>query len=273
MTDLIHADCLDWCRTQPDKTVDLVYCDGPLFAQQDFCSFDDRWRSRDEYVQYMAERLDAIRLMLKPTGSLWLHCDYHAGHYLKVELDRIFGEGCFRNEVIWRYRRWPAKSRHLQRMHDTLFWYSREPDGYIFHELYGYESLAPSTMKTFGTRKQKADFASGHRKPSVEAQESKGPPLSDVWEIGVIAPIAKERTGYPTQKPEKLLERVILATSNPGDLVLDPMCGSGTTGAVATRLGRRFIGIDRSEEAIRVASSRLGLTCGKYDGSLDAPET
>src|SRR5580658_4921881 len=186
------------------------------------------------YLAMMAPRLVELRRVLKETGTLYLHCDPTASHYLKVLLDSIFGPACFKNEVVWRYRRWPAKAKRYQRMHDVLLMYTAAADGgHTFHRLYGYETLADSTLKTFGTKKQRADFSSGHRKPSVEDGETPGPPLSDVWDVGVIAAIGKERTGYPTQKPEALLERVIRSSSNEGNVVLDAFCGSGTALAVA----------------------------------------
>jgi site-specific DNA-methyltransferase (adenine-specific) len=210
------------------------------------------------YLAMMAPRLVELRRVLKSTGSLYLHCDPTASHYLKVLLDGIFGAGCFRNEVIWRYRRWPAKARRFQRMHDVLLFYTASGRGsHTFHTLYGYEKLAESTLKTFGTKKQRADFSSGHRKPGVEEGETQGPPLSDAWEVGVIAAIGKERTGYPTQKPEALLERVIRASSNEGDVVLDPFCGCGTAIAVAQRLKRRWIGIDVTHLAINIVRDRM----------------
>lgn len=210
------------------------------------------------YVAMMAPRLRELHRIMKPTASLYLHCDPTASHYLKVLLDAVFEPASFRNEIVWRYRRWPAKSLRFQRMHDVLLFYSARPgNGHTFETLYGYEKLAESTLKTFGTKKQKADFSSGRRKPGVEAGETVGPPLSDVWEISIIAPIGRERTGYPTQKPEALLERVILASSRPGDLVLDPFCGSGTTLSVAKRLGRKTVGIDMNASAIRLARARL----------------
>ena len=226
------------------------------------------------YLSMMAPRLLELRRVLKPTGSLYLHCDPTASHYLKVLLDGIFGAGCFRNEIIWRYRRWPAKARRFQRMHDVLLFYGASTKNeQTFNTLYGYEKLAASTLKTFGTKKQRADFSSGHRKPSVEDVETQGPPLSDywevaeatgteaplsdAWEVGVIAAIGKERTGYPTQKPEALLERVIRASSNEGDVVLDPFCGCGTAIAVAQRLGRCWIGIDVTHLAINIIRDRM----------------
>ncbi len=210
------------------------------------------------YLVMMTSRLVELHRVLAPTGALYLHCDPTASHYLKVVLDVVFGPGTFQNEVVWRYRRWPAKARRFQRMHDVLFYYAKSDRGeHTFETLYGYEKLAESTLKTFGTRKQLADFSSGHRKPSTTDEQTAGPPLSDVWEIGVIAPIGRERTGWPTQKPEALLERIVRASSRPGDVVLDPFCGSGTTLAVAHRLGRRFIGIDAAPLAIDTSKRRL----------------
>ena len=230
------------------------------------------------YLCMMAPRLAELRRVMKGSASLYLHCDPTASHYLKVLLDGVFGPACFRNEIIWRYRRWPARASRFQRMHDVLLFYTAAPgSAHTFHTLYGYEKLAESTRKTFGTRKQRADFSSGHRKPGVEDVETQGPPLSDywdlegaergpplgdAWEVGVIAAIGKERTGYPTQKPEALLERVIRASSNEDDVVLDPFCGCGTAIAVAHRLKRRWIGIDASPVAIDMANARLGRRSG-----------
>lgn len=219
------------------------------------------------YLCMMAPRLIELRRVLKPTGSLYLHCDPTASHYLKVLLDSIFGPAGFRNEVIWRYRRWPTVAKQFQKMHDVLLFYSRSGTGeQKFHTLYGYEKLAESTLKTFGTKKQRADFSEGHRKPSVVEEETQGPPMSDVWEVGVIAAIGKERLGYPTQKPEALLERVIKASSDEGDVVLDPFCGCGTAVAVAQRLGRRWIGIDITHLAIGLVKHRLFTAFGPAVG-------
>jgi DNA modification methylase len=235
------------------------------------------------YLCMMAPRLVELRRVLKPSGSLYLHCDPTASHYLKVLLDGIFGPSCFRNEIIWRYRRWPAKARRFQRMHDVLLFYTaRAERAHTFNALYGCERLADSTLKTFGTRKQRADFSSGHRKPGVEEAETQGPPLSDywdldeldatgpplsdAWEIGVIAAIGRERTGYPTQKPETLLERIIRSSSNEGDLVLDPFCGCGTAIAVANKLQRRWIGIDVTHLALNLVRERLKGTAFEVHG-------
>lgn len=274
---IIHGDNLAVMRGMESASVDLVYLDPPFCTGRVFgegaMSFDDRWSWSPElgraahtktvaslfgllgptplmaYLAFMSQRLVEIHRLLRETGTLYLHVDPTASHYLKVLLDGIFGADHFRNEVVWRYRRWPTKSSCFQRMHDTILVYGRGPSP-TFHTLYGYEELAESTKASFGTRKQ-------NKATRTEDCESQGPPLSDVWDLNRLAPIAKERTGYPTQKPERLLERVILASSSPGDTVLDPFCGSGTTLAVAERLGRKAIGIDQNPAAVSIASSRI----------------
>lgn len=274
---IIHGDNLAVMRGMGPASVDLVYLDPPFCTGRVFgegaMSFDDRWSWSPElgraahtktvaalfgllgptplmaYLAFMSQRLVELHRLLRETGTLYLHVDPTAGHYLKVLLDGIFGADRFRNEVVWRYRRWPTKSSCFQRMHDTILVYGRGPSP-TFHTLYGYEELAESTKASFGTRKQ-------NKATRITDCESQGPPLSDVWDVNRLAPIAKERTGYPTQKPERLLERVILASSNPGDTVLDPFCGSGTTLAVAERLGRKAIGIDQNPAAVSIASSRI----------------
>ena len=131
-----------------------------------------------------------------------------------------------------------------------------------------YEPLAPSTLATWGTGKQRAVFENGRRlRSSTTKNETPGVPMGDVWDIGVIAPVSKERTGWPTQKPEALLERLVSALTSPGDTVLDPYAGSGTTLAVAARLGRHFVGIDESAAALEIASERLRSACTKVRGS------
>lgn len=241
----------------------LIYADPPFFTQREHAidgrtAFDDRWESMETFIVDLGYRMKYVDALLRPGGSFVLHLNWRASHYAKVEGDRIFGYDAFASEIVWRYRRWPAKTPNFQRNHDVLLRWVKKGAEPTWNQLY--EPLAESTRKTWGSKKQKAVVVDGRRaRSSTEDEESKGAPLGDVWEIPIVAPVAKERTGYPTQKPEALLERLILATTNPGDLVLDPYAGSGTTLAVAARLDRPSYGIDESEEAIKIMIDRLGL--------------
>jgi len=276
--------------------IDLIYIDPPFATGADFSfsapigeageevekaqsiieekAYRDTWgQGNVSYLSMMWSRLMLMRDLLRRGGSLVVHCDWHVVHLLRSVLDDVFGADSFRNEIVWRYRRWPAKTRVFQRMHDSLLWYVKPGAEHVFTQLY--EELAPSTLETWGTKRQVADFSTGRRKPSQTEEETPGAPMSDVWDIGIIAPISHERVGFATQKPEALLARVITSLSNPGDLVADFFCGSGTTLAVAEKLGRRWIGCDLSRWAIHVTRKRLlgiencrpfeVLNLGKYE--------
>jgi DNA modification methylase len=207
------------------------------------------------YLSMMAPRLVELRRALKPRGSIYLHCDPTASHYLKMLMDAVFGPRCFQNEIVWSYRRWPSPSKHFQRMHDTLLFYCKSPKGATTFNV-EYEPTSPSYLRRFKGKTQMLDPATRTRKITLDA-ESRGLPRRDVWEISIIAGSAKERLGFPTQKPEALLERIVQASSNKGDLVLDPFCGCGTTVAVAHRFERRWIGIDITHLAITLIRHRL----------------
>lgn len=266
-TSVIYCgDNLEMLKEVPDESVDLIYIDPPFNSNRNYetfwgdtqekRAFEDRFGDAEAYITYMRPRVVEMRRVLKNAGSFYYHCDWHASHYVKVMLDQIFGFNDFQNEIVWRYRRWPAKQKAFQRMHDIIFFYTKRSDNSnTFNQLY--EPLAASTMKTFGGSKQVADFSSGHRKPGVLGEQSPGALMSDVWEIGIIAPSSKERLGYPTQKPLALLERIIEASSNKGDVVLDAFCGCGTALVAAHKLGRKWIGIDISPTACRVMAQRL----------------
>ena len=207
------------------------------------------------YLVYMAIRIIECRRILKKTGSFYLHCDPTMSHYLKLLLDCVFGDKQFRNEVIWNYRRWPAKQENFQRMHDVIFRYSMRKQ-VTWNQLY--EPLAASTIKADKGKKIINVFKEGKRMRGVKTgEESLGAPLRDVWDLGVIAPTAKERTGWPTQKPLALYERIISASSNPDDMVLDPFCGCVTTCIAAERLQRNWVGIDVAKEAWVQIEKRL----------------
>jgi DNA modification methylase len=232
---------------------------GGEITRTETLAYDDHWASRTEYLQALGARLEAVRPLLAPHGSVVVHVDPRTSHYVKVLCDELFGAEAFSSEIIWRYRRWPAKTPNFQRVHDVLLRYVRDPKTRPrFNQLY--EPLAASTQATWGSGKQRAvlDAKGRRQRSSTTDQPSPGVPMGDVWEIGIVAPIARERTGYPTQKPEALLERLITALSDPGELVLDPYAGSCTTLAVAQRTGRPALGIDASPESWAVAEQRLG---------------
>ena len=253
----------------------LVYLDPPFFTGREHTlverrrvrsgfertlkkAFDDRWESLDAYLGALVERVQAARELLLPGGCLVLHVDSKTSHYSKVLCDEVFGSDCFASEIVWRYRRWPSKTKNFQRVHDVLLRYVRDAKAEPrFRQLY--EPLAASTLATWGDRKQRAvtDRSGRRLRSSTTADATPGTPMGDVWDIGIVAPVAKERTGYPTQKPEALLERLVTACTEPGDLVIDPYVGSGTTLAVCARTGRRGIGIDIGRRALLLTRKRL----------------
>lgn len=184
-------------------------------------------------------RLEQAFRLLKPTGTLYLHLDYRESHYAKVLLDALFGRECFLNEIIWAYdygarskNKWPAK-------HDNILVYVKDPKQYYYNneEVDREPYMAPGLVT-----KEKA---------------AKGKLPTDVWWHTIVSPTGKEKTGYPTQKPEGIVRRMVAASSSPGDWVLDYFAGSGTLGAVATKMGRNFVLIDENPEAIEVMKKRL----------------
>ncbi|HMI86814.1 MAG TPA: site-specific DNA-methyltransferase [Polyangiaceae bacterium] len=251
-----------------ESPLHLVYMDPPFFKGETFklrsgeVAFEDRWNSMHDFLDYVVSRAVLCFAKLVPGGSLVVHLDPTTSHHVKVALDAALDRKNFANEIIWRYRRWPTPQRAFQRMHDVLLRYVKPGAPPIFRQLY--EPLSQSTIETWGHKRQRAilrenprDSHARRARSSVGEEASPGAAMSDVWEIPIPAAASKERTGYPTQKPEKLLERLVLALTNEGNGVLDPMCGSGTTIAVAARLGRQAIGFDSSEIAVVTARARL----------------
>jgi DNA modification methylase len=220
------------------------------------------------YLAMMAPRLVEIQRVMKPTASIYLHCDPTASHYLKLLMDAVFGVEKFQNEIVWSYKRYTASSNRFQRLHDVILFYKN-----------GETSLFNDIREEYGSKSGKADShykqdedGRWYRWQKRRGQEpykiylSEGRRPGDVWEIPVINASAKERLGYPTQKPEALLDRIIKASSNENHVVLDPFCGCGTSIAVAQRLGRRWIGIDITHLAISLIKARLH---DAYDGAID----
>ena len=257
------------------QSVTLAYMDPPFFTNREHAAmlrkagaprtqrtrvaaFDDRWPDLPAYLSALGARMEATRPLLAPHGSLVVHVDPKTSHYVRVLGDEIFGAEAFVSEIVWRYRRWPSKTPNFQRVHDVLLRWRKDVSA-VPRWNQPYEPLAASTLATWGVKKQRAVFdRDGRRRRSSSTEElTAGVPMGDVWEIGVIAPVAKERTGYPSQKPEALLERLIGALSDQGDRVLDPYAGSGTTLAVAHKMGRAFVGIDAGPVAIETTLERL----------------
>ena len=222
------------------------------------------------YLSMMAPILVEIRRVMKPTASVYLHCDPSASHYLKILMDSVFGGVNFRNEIAWCYGKWTNSATYFQRNHDIILFYSKMPVGYTFNKIFG---DTPSAHKTKGYHtnvikgvtqlivydaiKAADKIQEGKYDKIVNSEDSSGAALSDWWEIPILNPASKERLGYPTQKPLALLERIVLASSNPDDVVLDPFCGSGTTLVAAHKHGRKAIGIDIHHRAIYVIRKRM----------------
>ena len=206
------------------------------------------------YTSYMAERLFMMHRILKETGSIYLHCDPYASHYLKLVMDAIFGEKNFRNEIIWHYRRWTAGNRNFQRMHDVLFRYTKSDDFKfnVQYEPYGDWIKKDYSYTDNDGRRWRWHTVKGRRYKVYLENENRGVKLNDVWQIPHLGSTANERLGYPTQKPIALYERIIKASSNLGDLVLDPFAGCGTTIEAAKKNGRDVIGIDILPFALRL---------------------
>jgi len=214
------------------------------------------------YLVSMTLRIVEIHRVLKPTGSFYLHCDPTASHYLKLVLDAIFvakGGDC-RNEIIWAYRKWSVKQSQFPSNHDVIFFYTKSNKN-TFNTLYS--PVSEGTMKRWKGKKQQAVFVDGVRKATSSDDADSQTPMGDWWDISIINPAAKERMGYPTQKPEALLERIIAASSNEGDVVLDAYCGCGTTIAVAEHWKRNWIGIDITYQSIALILKRLEDKHGK----------
>lgn len=260
------CDNLPLLRAIPDGTVSLIYVDPPFNTgktqsrtqisvrrdpEGDRTGFGgQRYRTEeiiarawedefDDYLGFLEPRLREAHRILRPDGSLYVHIDYREVHYVKVLLDAIFGRECFINEIIWAYdyggrskRRWPAK-------HDNILFYAKNPDDYVFNrdEVDRIPYMAPGLVSR--DKRERGKFP------------------TDTWWHTIVSPTGSEKTGYPTQKPVGILKRIVAASSRPGDLVLDFFAGSGTTGAAALQLGRRFCLVDNNPEAFEVMRERF----------------
>ena len=243
------TDTWHWTQTAENTYHDIV-TNGPLKAGKLIGALHDAIGNNDvmAYLVMMTTRLIELHRVLKPTGSLYLHCDPTASHYLKLVLDQIFGPVNFRNEIVWCYRAGGVPRKGYPSKHDTLFFYTKGKDFTFNHE---YIPYTEGTLKRGLTQVKGKYFEKGLR--------AEGTPIQDWWSDvqKVLSPTAKEMLGYPTQKPLALLERIIRISSNEGDIVLDPFCGCGTAVVAAQKLNRRWIGIDITHLAITLMRNRL----------------
>ena len=275
-----YGDNLDVLRRLPDSSIDLVYIDPPfntgkvqartaIRTVQDEAGDRTGFKGRryrtiplgtrsypdihDDYLATLEPRLARARELLKPDGSLFFHIDYREAHYCKVLLDRLFGRESFINEIIWAYdyggrsrSRWPPK-------HDTIFWYARDPGDYQFHldQSDRIPYLAPSLV---GPEKA-----------------ARGKTPTDTWWHTIVSPTSREKTGYPTQKPLAILERIVKVHSTPGDSLLDFYAGSGTFGEAAYRNGRDCVLVDNNLQAMEVMARRFGGIPVEWHGWSPAP--
>ena len=258
--------------------VNLIYIDPPFdskaaykktitlrgtTAQNDHSNFEDKqytdiW-TNDEYLQFMYERLILLRELLSDSGVLYLHCDWHKNHYLRCLLEEVFGPECFRNEIVWYYyNKMPDMRKPLfTRSHDTIYAYSK---GGLSSAIFNLQKeLRDAPVKQLVRQKINGKMVNARdENGNVMYRESTERIVDDVWRMSMLRPAdKKEPLGYPTQKPEALLERIIKASSNPGDIVFDCFMGSGTTQAVAMKLGRKFIGADINLGAVQTTTKRL----------------
>ena len=273
--------------------VDLIYIDPPFDSKADYIrqvelrgrehenklegeghsrleqkQYFDIWKN-DDYLQFMYERLILMKELLSDKGSIYLHCDWHKSHHLRCLLDEVFGEENFVNEIIWGYRRFSRKGDSFPRMHDNIFIYKKNEniynkikDNVRSDERYekGYHTIVDNGVKKLliydeeKTKKSGVDFS---KYTEVKYTDADSTSVGDIWDFPIINPQANERNNYPTQKPEALLERIIKASSNEDSIVFDCFMGSGTTLAVAQKLGRRWIGADINKGAIQTTSKRL----------------
>ena len=279
------GDCLDVMRGMDTQSIDLIYLDPPFNSKKQWdapigsaaagASFKDRWTYDDmkkewlgeirkenpalyavidaagmtggkpdkSYLCYMTIRVLEMHRILRDTGSVYLHCDPVMSHSLKLAMDAIFGASNFRNEIVWCYHAGGASKRYFPRKHDIILLYGKNIKNSVHNIL----------------RQPYRDWDAYRAGPKKDLYHPEGKMMHDWWEISQMSSISEKRTRYPTQKPLALLERVVSASSNKGDLVLDPFCGCGTAMEAAEKLGRKWIGIDASPAAAAIIKNRLPL--------------
>ena len=304
------GDNLKIMRQMNSACVDLIYLDPPFNSKADYAApigseaagaaFKDTWTLQDidvtwidlleqkhgklyriiqasltpsnkSYLAYMAVRLIEMYRILKPTGSLYLHCDPKMSHWLKILLDALFGSKNCLNEIVWHYEKWTNAATHFQKNHDIIFCYVKDKGHHVFNKIFsdtpaehyqkGYHTntiqSGESQLIVYDKQKAKHKIESGNYDKIIYRIGKTEVALPDVWSISILNSQSKERTGYPTQKPLKLLERIIEASSHKGDIIFDPFCGCATTLIAAQKLNRHWVGIDISPLASSLFDRRM----------------
>lgn len=270
---LFWGDNLHVMRQLPSESIDLIYIDPPFFSgrqynvifgdQNELRSFSDIWEGgMPSYLIWLSVRFYEMKRLLKKTGSIYVHCDWHASHYIKVEMDKIFGYENLLNEVIWSYRTGGVSKQWFSRKHDVLLFYARNNGSH------GFNVQRSGEFRTKGMNYDEDGRPYKTTKKGRLYFNVEGPVVTDVWEIPFLSTVSRERIGYPTQKPEALLERVISASSNEGDVLADFFCGSGTMAAVAQRMARSWIACDQSRVAVAITADRLTRQVEEQTGNL-----
>jgi len=246
---LFQCDNLDLLKCLPNNYIDLIYCDILYNTGKKFDNYNDNLGTTQQAIDWYIPRLIEMKRVLKDIGSIYIQCDYRLVHYLKIEMDKIFGENNLLNEIIWYYENGGGRSsKQPNKKHDNILYY-KISDKYN----YNIEDIRIPYKET-----------SGYAKSGIKSKTGKqynpndnGKNIDDVWLIPIVNPMSHERVKYDTQKPKALLERIIKASSNEGDIVADFFMGSGTTGEVAVELGRKFIGCDIGYNACEISKNRI----------------
>ena len=249
-------DNLELMNQIDDNSIDLIYCDILYNTGKKFKDYDDNLGTTQEAIEWYKPRLVEMYRVLKDTGSIYLHCDYRLVHYLKVEMDKVFGEDNFKNDIIWHYQAGTKSRLEIGKKHDNILYYTKS-NNYIFNDF----RLPITNIKLYNKIDENGD------KYLINGQGKKyylkdGRASDDVWSCYLEKELqltsgSKERVGYNTQKPKALLERIIKTSSNEGDVVVDFFCGSGTTGVVAKELSRNYILCDMNQKAVEISEKRL----------------
>ena len=269
--EFVHADASVFLFENVEaNSVQLVYLDPPFFSgkvhsqynknEERILSFSDLWNNRKEYLDFMKNLLILCKEKMNEAALIFLHCDTYANHHLRLLLDEVFGEESFINEIIWAYKRWSNSSNKLLDSHQTIWVYSKTKK-YKFKKIFSEYSPTTNIDQILQQRKRDEKGVVVYKRDDnnnlVSVKKKEGVPLRDVWEIPYLNPKAKERVGYPTQKPIELLKRIIDVSCDAGDFILDPCCGSGSLGIAAYLNNCKYLGLDINPDAIKICNERL----------------